>query len=117
MKSLKITNIILFILLCICQAFIVYVFIASLLALISGEAGGVLAVVLAYLPMFILAIFATCILYVALTITTKKLIAKKQLLSLNLSTFDKICKKLPLIFVVIDIFLLIATIVLVKVNN
>ena len=117
MKSLKITNIILFTLLCICQAFAVYIFIASLIAVISGDVGAVLATVLGLLPILLVVILSTCVLYIAIAITTKKLLVKKHLLSLELSAFDKICKKLPLIFVLVDIFLLITILLLVKINN
>ena len=117
MKGLKITNLVLFTLFCACQAFILYVFVACVKPIITRDAGGILGAILGLLPIFIVAILATCVICIILTITTKKLITKKQAQSLPLSTFDKTCKKLPLILIIINIIMLVAIFVLAKATN
>lgn len=117
MKGLRITNIILFALICAAQAFAIYVIIACLIPLISGNAGGLLAVFLALVPIYMLVIAGIFILTIVLTITTKTLTKKLQGQELSPNKFDKLCKILPWIFVIFDLIMLVVIFILGKTNN
>lgn len=102
MKGLKITNIILFCIVCIIQAYITYLAVPMLSAILSKEGGAIFGAVLGIFPLYLLSIACLLVFVIALSITTK--IYNKRLVANQLakSKFATIIKILSWTFVAVD---------------
>ena len=107
MKTLRIVNSILLAIICLIECFAIYVLVESLIPLIAGNAGGILAVFLALLPIYIITVVAIIILTIALSITTNLLNKKMMANNIQTSKFNKVCKILPWVFILFDIVMLV----------
>ena len=89
MKGLKIVNIILFTIICAIEIFVLYYFFSSLVIMISGSAIGVVAAILACLPMIIILSSFIFVLSIILTVTTKTRIKKLEEIGTTVFRFYK----------------------------
>lgn len=103
MKGLKIVNIILFTIICAIEIFVLYYFFSSLAIMISGSAVGVVAAILACLPMIIVLSGSIFVLAIILTITTKARIRKIEESGLPALKSDKILMMMPWFFLMFNI--------------
>ncbi|MBQ3048212.1 MAG: hypothetical protein IJD48_04290 [Clostridia bacterium] len=114
MKGLKITNIILFSVVCIIQAYITYLAVPMLSAILSGDGGAVFGAVLGIFPLYLITVAVLIIFAVILTITSKAYNNKLIKNELPKSKFATICKALIWVFVLIDLVIILTVYVLPK---
>lgn len=114
MKGLKITNIILLSLICLLQAYMLYLGVEMIIGVFSPESTAMLGVALGLIPVFILSI--ACLVFLTILITITTIVLNKKLATNNLpkTKFEKLCQILPWIFVVFDIALFLFVIILAR---
>lgn len=102
MKGLKITNIILLSLICFLEAYMLYIGVEMILGVFSPESTAMLGVALGLIPVYILSFIGLALLTIFITITTSILNKKLAANNLPKTKFEKLCKILPWIFVLVD---------------
>ncbi len=104
MKGLKVFNIILFSVICAVEIFVLYYFFSFLIMLISGSVAGIVAAILACLPMIVILSGAIIVLSIILTITSKTRIRKLEENNVISSKLDKCLMTLPWYFLMFNVF-------------
>lgn len=117
MKGLKIANIILFSLICVLEAVILYFFVETLITLFSGNVAGILVSILFFFPYFLLLCLGLLVLNIVITITTNIKVGKEREQSLPKTKFDHLCIILPWVFLVLDVVLFITLFVIANIHN
>ena len=114
MKGLRITNIILLSLICLLQAYMLYLGIEMIIGVFSPESTAMLGVALGLIPVFILMIACLAFLTILITITTTILNKKLAANELPKTKFEKACKILPWAFLLFDAALFLFVIIIAR---
>ena len=112
MKGLKITNIILFSIICAIEVAILGLFVNCTILLFSGNVAGILTSILFFIPYYAMGVGFLTILSIIITITTHKKIDLQVQNGLTKTKFDNICKSLPWLFVSLSIILFLSFIII-----
>ena len=107
MKGLKIFNIIFFSLICALQLAIIFLFVDTFIMFLSNNVASMLLSILIFFPYFLIFSVILFVLNIIITMTTKIRIRKLRAQNLEVTKFDKLCVRLPWLFLLFDAILFI----------